>query len=322
MPYSAFPPSLPNPLQPLPAAQKVLVVDDVPDNATVICQVIKDLCGPLVAYTGEEALALAHQHQPDLILLDIRMPGMDGFEVCRRLKADLQTAHIPIIFLTALTEPHCEELGLNLGAVDFVTKPFRPAVLKARVRTHLEIAQQRQMLQLLSHSDGLTGVANRRFFSAQLEREFMRLQRLGEPLSLVMMDVDHFKAYNDHYGHLVGDECLSQISQAIQGALHRPGDLLARYGGGGIRLPAAPYGAGWRGAGGAGHRRCAQAAGPAPCRLAPGPGADREPGRGLHCAFVHQQCPATAGRCRSAPLSRKKRWSRPHRLGWVIRSTP
>ena len=87
------------------------------------------------------------------------------------------------------------------------------------------------MLQLLSHSDGLTGVANRRFFSAQLEREFMRLQRLGEPLSLVMMDVDHFKAYNDHYGHLVGDECLSQISQAIQGALHRPGDLLARYGG-------------------------------------------------------------------------------------------
>ncbi|MBN9324163.1 MAG: diguanylate cyclase [Delftia acidovorans] len=231
MPYSAFPPSLPNPLQPLPAAQKVLVVDDVPDNATVICQVIKDLCGPLVAYTGEEALALAHQHQPDLILLDIRMPGMDGFEVCRRLKADLQTAHIPIIFLTALTEPHCEELGLNLGAVDFVTKPFRPAVLKARVRTHLEIAQQRQMLQLLSHSDGLTGVANRRFFSAQLEREFMRLQRLGEPLSLVMMDVDHFKAYNDHYGHLVGDECLSQISQAIQGALHRPGDLLARYGG-------------------------------------------------------------------------------------------
>lgn len=231
MPYSAFPPTLPNPLQPLPAGQKVLVVDDVPDNAAIICQVIKDLCSVLMAHTGEDALTLARQYLPDLILLDIRMPEMDGFEVCRRLKADLETAHIPVIFLTALTEPHCEELGLNLGAVDFVTKPFRPPVLKARVRTHLEIAQQRKMLQLLSHSDGLTGTANRRFFGAQLEREFMRLQRLGEPLSLVMIDVDHFKAYNDHYGHLVGDECLSQLSQAIQGALHRPGDLLARYGG-------------------------------------------------------------------------------------------
>ncbi|CAB5718453.1 Bacteriophytochrome cph2 [Delftia tsuruhatensis] len=231
MPYSAFPPSLPNPLQPLPAAQKVLVVDDVPDNAAVIGHVIKDLCDLLVAHTGEEALALARQHQPDLILLDIRMPQMDGFEVCRRLKTDLETAHIPVIFLTALTEPHCEELGLNLGAVDFVTKPFRSPVLKARVRTHLQIAQQRQMLQLLSHSDGLTGVANRRFFGAQLAREFLRLQRLGEPLSLVMIDVDHFKAYNDHYGHLVGDDCLGQLAHAIQGALHRPGDLLARYGG-------------------------------------------------------------------------------------------
>jgi diguanylate cyclase (GGDEF)-like protein len=231
MPYSAFPPSLPNPFQPLPAAQQVLVVDDVPDNATVICHVIKDLCDLLVAHTGEEALTLARQHQPDLILLDIRMPEMDGFEVCRRLKADLETAHIPIIFLTALTEPHSEELGLNLGAVDFVTKPFRPPVLKARVRTHLEIAHQRRMLQLLSHSDGLTGVANRRFFGAQLAREFLRLQRLAQPLSLVMIDVDHFKAYNDHYGHLVGDECLGQLAQAIQGALHRPGDLLARYGG-------------------------------------------------------------------------------------------
>lgn len=230
MPYSAFLPP-PNLLQPLPASQKVLVVDDVPDNVAVICNVLRGMCDLVVAHNGEDALTQARQHQPDLILLDIRMPEMDGFEVCRRLKADMETTQIPVIFLTALTEPHCEELGLNLGAVDFVTKPFRAPVLQARVRNHLEIARQRQMLQLLSHSDALTGVANRRFFGAQLSREFLRLQRLGQPLSLVMIDVDHFKEYNDHYGHLVGDECLSQLSQAILGVLHRPGDMLARYGG-------------------------------------------------------------------------------------------
>ncbi|MDR0226806.1 MAG: diguanylate cyclase [Burkholderiaceae bacterium] len=222
---------MPHLLQPLPASQKVLVVDDVPDNAAIICNVLKGMCDLMVAHDGEEALSLARQHQPDLILLDIRMPLMDGFEVCRRLKADLETTQIPIIFLTAMTEPHCEELGLNLGAVDFVTKPFRAPVLQARVRNHLEIARQRQMLQRLSHSDALTGVANRRFFGAQLTREFLRLQRLGQPLSLVMIDVDHFKEYNDHYGHLVGDDCLVQLSQTLLEVLHRPGDLLARYGG-------------------------------------------------------------------------------------------
>lgn len=230
MPYSAFLPP-PNLFQPLPASQKVLVVDDVPDNVAVICNVLRGMCDLLIAHNGEDALAQARQHQPDLVLLDIRMPEMDGFEVCRRLKADMETTHIPVIFLTALTEPHCEELGLNLGAVDFVTKPFRAPVLQARVRNHLEIARQRQMLQLLSHSDALTGVANRRFFGVQLSREFLRLQRLGQPLSLVMIDVDHFKDYNDHYGHLVGDECLTRLSRAILGVLLRPGDMLARYGG-------------------------------------------------------------------------------------------
>lgn len=230
MPHSAFP-APPHLLQPLPATQKVLVVDDVPDNAAVICHVLRGMCDLTVAYNGEEALALARQHQPDLVLLDIRMPQMDGFEVCRRLKADLETSHIPVIFLTAVTEPHCEELGLNLGAVDFVTKPFRAPVLQARVRNHLEIARQRQMLQLLSHSDALTGVANRRFFGTQFSREFMRLQRLGQPLSLAMIDVDYFKDYNDHYGHMAGDECLTRLAQAIFGVLRRPGDMLARYGG-------------------------------------------------------------------------------------------
>lgn len=212
-------------------AQKVLVIDDVEINATLIAGVIRCVCEVQTASSGLQGLQLAHQYKPDLILLDVMMPGMDGFEVFQLLKSDNRTAHIPVIFLTALSEPSAEEVGLNLGAADFIAKPFRTPVLLARVRNHLELVRQRRMLERLSHVDGLTGVANRRAFNAMLPREFGRLQRNNLPLALLMIDVDDFKAFNDHYGHLKGDECLQTVAQTIARSLQRAADLVARYGG-------------------------------------------------------------------------------------------
>lgn len=211
--------------------QKVLVIDDVEMNAALIASVVSTLCEVQTTTSSQQGLELARQYLPDLILLDLLMPEMDGFEVFRRLKSDLRTAHIPVIFLTGISDRSAEEVGLNMGAADFISKPFRTAVLLARVRNHLQLAQQRHVLERLSHSDGLTGIANRRYFNTMLTREFSRMQRHDLPLALIMLDVDDFKAFNDHYGHVHGDECLQKVAQTIEQCLHRPADLVARYGG-------------------------------------------------------------------------------------------
>lgn len=228
---SASLPSLHPDLLAMTPAQKVLVIDDVEMNAALIAGVISTLCEVQTATSGQQGLELAAQYHPDLILLDLLMPDMDGFEVFRRLKHNPATAHIPIIFLTGISDSSAEEVGLNMGAADFITKPFRTAVLLARVRNHLQLAQQRHLLERLSHSDGLTGIANRRYFNTMLAREFSRMQRQNHPLALVMLDVDEFKAFNDHYGHVHGDECLQQVAQTIARCMQRPGDMVARYGG-------------------------------------------------------------------------------------------
>lgn len=214
-----------------PHPQKVLVIDDVEMNATLIASVVGTLCDVQIATSSQQGLDMAMQHNPDLILLDILMPDMDGFELFRRLRNDSRTAHIPVIFLTAVSDASAEEVGLNMGAADFIAKPFRTPVLLARVRNHLELAHQRYLLERLSHCDGLTGIANRRYFNTMLSREFSRMQRQQQPLALLMLDVDDFKAFNDHYGHLHGDECLQSVAQAITQCLQRPGDMVARYGG-------------------------------------------------------------------------------------------
>lgn len=175
-------------------AQKVLVIDDVEMNAALIASVVGSLCDVQIATSSQQGLDMALQYQPDLILLDVLMPEMDGFEVFRRLKNTPRTAHIPVIFLTGIADKNAEELGLNMGAADFIAKPFRSAVLLARVRNHLELAHQRQLLERLSHIDGLTGIANRRYFNTMLSREFSRTQRHQQPLAVLMIDVDDFKA--------------------------------------------------------------------------------------------------------------------------------
>ncbi len=211
---------------------RVLIVDDVPDNIRVLSRMLVDDGHQISAATnGRQALKLAAACAPDLILLDVMMPEMDGYEACAALRADPQLSSIPIIFITALADVEDETRGLDLGAVDYITKPFKESIVRVRVRTHLELKRQRDILQQLSHFDGLTGIPNRRAFDERLDQEWRRAVRAHEPLAAVMIDVDHFKQYNDTHGHLAGDDCLRQIASAVADGLMRGGDFVARYGG-------------------------------------------------------------------------------------------
>ncbi len=210
----------------------ILIVDDVPSNLDVmVANLQQENIDLMVAVSGEEGIHLAKEIHPDLILLDIMMPGMDGYETCRRLKNDSDTMDIPIVFLTAKDDELDVERGLSLGAVDYINKPFSMPILKARLRNHLALKHKSDLLTQLACTDELTRVANRRHFDLTFEREWLRAQRNKTPLSLIMIDVDHFKLFNDHYGHGEGDRCLKHVARTLAAILHRPADLLARYGG-------------------------------------------------------------------------------------------
>jgi diguanylate cyclase (GGDEF)-like protein len=208
----------------------VLVVDDAPINIEVLARVL-DGYEVIFACSGAEALSLAAAQGPDLILLDVMMPGLDGFDVCRILKADPQLEKIPVIFITAMTQDVDQARGLDVGAIDYITKPIRQRLVRARVRNHLELKLARDLLERRAVVDGLTGVANRRRFDEFLLQEWLRAGRNQLPCSLILLDIDMFKTYNDCYGHLAGDDCLRKVARALAGALHRPADLVARYGG-------------------------------------------------------------------------------------------
>ncbi len=211
---------------------RILIVDDERPNIQVLNAILQDNYEISVALNGEQALKRAFgDKKPDLVLLDIQMPDLDGFEVCRRLQEHPETRDIPVIFITAKSNEKDEEKGLAAGAVDYITKPFGPAVVLARIRVHLELKRKRDILRNLSNKDGLTCIANRRRFEEFLEFEWQRAVRTGEPLSLIMADIDHFKLYNDHYGHAAGDECLREVARSLSGVVSRQTDLVARYGG-------------------------------------------------------------------------------------------
>ncbi len=186
----------------------------------------------IVAKNGDQALARAAGAQPpDLILLDVVMPDLDGFEVMRRLKADPCTRDIPVIIITGLDKEGDQVRGLDLGVADYITKPIHPAIVRARVRNHLLLAAQRKQLQVWATQDPLTGLANRRGFAAAIDSEWRQALRDRSPLSIVLIDIDHFKAYNDTYGHDGGDQTLRAVARAIVGRLRRPRDFAARHGG-------------------------------------------------------------------------------------------
>ena len=210
---------------------RILAIDDTPTNLLALGAVLGDDFALQVATSGAAGLALAGQSAPDLILLDVMMPDMNGFETCRRLKADPLTRDIPVIFVTALDSPEDETFGLEAGAVDFISKPLNSAVVRARVRTHITLKHQADLLRSMSFVDGLTGVANRRQFDEALQREWRACLRTGTSLALIMIDIDYFKQFNDTYGHPAGDACLRAIAGILNGEISRSHDLIARYGG-------------------------------------------------------------------------------------------
>ncbi|SFD71248.1 diguanylate cyclase domain-containing protein [Massilia yuzhufengensis] len=211
--------------------QKVLVADDDAINREVLGELLKPEYTVLLAKNGAQTLERAARHLPDLILLDVMMPDMDGYEVLRRLRADPQTAHIAVIFISGLDRPEDEANGLKMGASDYIVKPFNATVVMARVALHLQVVRQRRMLERLANVDGLTELANRRRFDELYEHEWQRARRGSQPLSLALLDIDAFKQYNDRYGHPAGDRALRAVSRLAAAGMRRPADLAARYGG-------------------------------------------------------------------------------------------
>ena len=209
----------------------ILIVDDLPGNLRLIARILGDGYDTLFATRGLDALALAAEKIPDLILLDVMMPDMDGYRICMALKQQPETKEIPVVFLTAMLDDASEAHGFALGGVDYITKPLSPAIVQARVRVQLELKRCRDDLERLTVTDELTGIANRRRGCAVLEQECLRARRNAAPLSLLMIDVDHFKAFNDSYGHPAGDECLRHVARRLAATARRPADLVARYGG-------------------------------------------------------------------------------------------
>jgi len=211
--------------------QKVLIADDDGINRQVLATLLKPEYVVLLAKTGEQAIERAQRHLPDLLMLDVMLPDMDGYEVLRRLRADPATAHIEVIFITGMGRPEDEARGLKLGAADYITKPFNTTVVMARVATHLEVVRQRRMLEHLAHMDGLTELANRRRFDEIYASEWQRANRHAHTISVALLDIDCFKQYNDHYGHPAGDRALRAVARVVRNAMRRSCDIAARYGG-------------------------------------------------------------------------------------------
>lgn len=210
---------------------RILIIDDSPTSIRLVSHFVRDLGNVHFATSGEAGIALAAELLPDLILLDFEMPGLDGVGTCQRLKQQTELSDIPVIFITAHSSVDHEVAGLAAGAVDFIPKPLSEPIVRARVKTHLTLKRQSDLLRAQAWRDGLTGLYNRRAFDDALATELRRHRRNPASLGLVMLDIDHFKAFNDHYGHQAGDACLQQVANAVASCARRPGETVARYGG-------------------------------------------------------------------------------------------
>jgi len=209
----------------------VLITDDEKSNLDILGQILSPMYKLLISKDGSRALELAREHKPDLILLDVLMPEMSGFEIITILKESDATNKIPVIFITGLTSAEDEEKGFFLGAVDYITKPFNKTIVKARVNTHIKIVDQMRTIERIGLIDPLTKISNRRSFENRLNTEWGKAFREQTPISIFMFDVDKFKNYNDTYGHQQGDIALKAVADTTTQSLKRSGDIVARWGG-------------------------------------------------------------------------------------------
>ena len=210
----------------------ILVVDDMTTTLLLIHDLLKDTYEVKIAKSGTKALEILESpNDIDLILLDIEMPDMNGYDVCKRIKNNETIKNIPIIFITGRTSQEDEEYGLNLGAIDYITKPFNKAIVKLRIKNYLDLKIKNDMLEKLSMYDGLTNIRNRRFFDETFEKTFSEIKRDKKSLAVLMIDIDFFKPYNDNYGHGQGDETLRKVAKALEKTIKRASDFVARYGG-------------------------------------------------------------------------------------------
>ena len=211
--------------------EKVLIVDDSIVQAAQLKSILDDDYDVTAVHTAADGLSQASSGEYSLILLDVIMPDMDGFDLLKKLQEELITQHIPVILITGLAAIEHEQRGLTLGAVDYIVKPFHPLIVKARVDTHIKLYQYRKQIEAQSMTDQLTGVANRRRHDELSAAKWQEAIRLHVPFSICMFDIDKFKVYNDTFGHPAGDKVIKAVAEAASALLRRGTDFFARYGG-------------------------------------------------------------------------------------------
>ena len=211
--------------------EKILIIDDSPVQANILKSILKDEYAITTAHTAEEGLQFAKTGEFSLILLDIIMPQVDGFMLLKTLQEEIVTQHIPVILITSLSGIQNEERGLTLGAVDYITKPYNPPIVRARVHTHIKLFQYRTQIEREAMVDQLTGVANRRRYDMSSVKKWQAATRLRVPYSVCWFDIDKFMVYNDTFGHPAGDKVIAAVAGAAASMLRRNTDFFARYGG-------------------------------------------------------------------------------------------
>jgi len=209
--------------------QSILIIDDTPLQIRILSQILSEKYDVKAASSGNKGIELAQRHNIDLILLDILLEDTSGYEVLKSLKSSDKTRSIPVIFVTSMSSPDDEAKGLSAGAVDYIGKPFVDDIVRLRVDLHMQLLTQMRTIERLSLMDSLTEIRNRRSFNLSLQEEWEKAEASGGCISMIMLDIDHFKNFNDKYGHLCGDTCLKSVASTLKQSAGN--DFVFRWGG-------------------------------------------------------------------------------------------